>query len=172
MYNGEVNIAQEQLNSFLAVAEDLRVKGLTQGKDEGQADSGRTKSVRPLRSEPPPTKRARHQAANYEDTDDDIQEVQEVPPAPVKIEAGAVALDESKEDIQSFEENYGDFSGYEEQQYEGPGAGAVMGPTQSGLEISKGGSQSITASGRTSIQTNKRWTTFCFKSLQRLNFFP
>merc|ERR1711874_556383 len=30
MYNGEVNIAQEQLNSFLAVAEDLKVKGLTQ----------------------------------------------------------------------------------------------------------------------------------------------
>merc|ERR1712142_5791 len=31
MYHGEVNIAQEELNSFLAVAEDLKVKGLTQG---------------------------------------------------------------------------------------------------------------------------------------------
>merc|ERR1712003_385648 len=30
MYHGEVNVAQEDLNSFLAVAEDLRVKGLTQ----------------------------------------------------------------------------------------------------------------------------------------------
>jgi len=30
MYNGEVNVAQEELNSFLAVAEDLKVKGLTQ----------------------------------------------------------------------------------------------------------------------------------------------
>jgi len=30
MYHGEVNIAQEELNSFLAVAEDLKVKGLTQ----------------------------------------------------------------------------------------------------------------------------------------------
>merc|ERR1712021_213810 len=30
MYQGEVNVAQEELNSFLAVAEDLRVKGLTQ----------------------------------------------------------------------------------------------------------------------------------------------
>ena len=27
MYMGEVNVAQEELNSFLAVAEDLRVKG-------------------------------------------------------------------------------------------------------------------------------------------------
>jgi len=30
MYHGEVNVAQEELNSFLAVAEDLKVKGLTQ----------------------------------------------------------------------------------------------------------------------------------------------
>merc|ERR1712217_805257 len=30
MYHGEVNVAQEDLNSFLAVAEDLKVKGLTQ----------------------------------------------------------------------------------------------------------------------------------------------
>ena len=37
MYMGEVNVAQEDLNSFLAVAEDLKVKGLTQG--EGAPDS-------------------------------------------------------------------------------------------------------------------------------------
>merc|ERR1719178_150098 len=29
MYRGEVNVAQEELNSFLAIAEELRVKGLT-----------------------------------------------------------------------------------------------------------------------------------------------
>jgi len=39
MYHGEVNIAQEELNSFLAVAEDLRVKGLT------QSHSGEVKKV-------------------------------------------------------------------------------------------------------------------------------
>jgi len=32
MYHGEVNVAQEELNSFLSVAEDLRVKGLTQSQ--------------------------------------------------------------------------------------------------------------------------------------------
>ena len=30
LYHGEVNVAQEELNSFLAVAEELKVKGLTQ----------------------------------------------------------------------------------------------------------------------------------------------
>eukprot|EP00092_Neocalanus_flemingeri_P019432 GFUD01021050.1.p1 GENE.GFUD01021050.1~~GFUD01021050.1.p1 ORF type:complete len:351 (-),score=69.41 GFUD01021050.1:374-1426(-) len=36
MYHGEVNVAQEELNSFLAVAEDLRVKGLTQNQSGNQ----------------------------------------------------------------------------------------------------------------------------------------
>ena len=30
MYQGEVNIGQEELNHFLAVAEDLQLKGLTE----------------------------------------------------------------------------------------------------------------------------------------------
>jgi len=48
MYHGEVNVAQEELNSFLAVAEDLRVKGLTQNN----SSSSETKSS----SNPPPSK--------------------------------------------------------------------------------------------------------------------
>jgi len=38
MYHGEVNVAQEELNSFLAVAEDLRVKGLTQNQTGSSTD--------------------------------------------------------------------------------------------------------------------------------------
>jgi len=39
MHMGEVNVAQEELNSFLAVAEDLRVKGLTQNNSTGDASA-------------------------------------------------------------------------------------------------------------------------------------
>merc|ERR1712037_657112 len=48
MYHGEVNIAQDELNSFLAVAEELQVKGLTQN---GGAPSSTPLPKRP--SEPP-----------------------------------------------------------------------------------------------------------------------
>ena len=42
MYHGEVNVAQDELNSFLAVAEVLRVKGLTQT----QLDKGKIRSTK------------------------------------------------------------------------------------------------------------------------------
>jgi len=48
MYLGEVNVGQEDLNSFLSVAEDLRVKGLTQNSP----GEGSLKTV-PKHSTPP-----------------------------------------------------------------------------------------------------------------------
>lgn len=74
MYQGEVNVAQEELNSFLVVAEDLRVKGLTQNNSEAGTEvtgrggsrsepgkSGGHQRVRepPDRGEAPPPKRQR-----------------------------------------------------------------------------------------------------------------
>ena len=55
MYQGEVNVAQEELNSFLAVAEDLRVKGLTQSTEE----PGKRRENPPPRDPVPPPKRPR-----------------------------------------------------------------------------------------------------------------
>jgi len=98
MYMGEVNVAQEELNSFLAVAEDLRVKGLTQN-NASDSSSSKTKQDQPKNilprpretpdrepAPPPPPKRPRpittpaQTFSNY-NQDDDIQEV-----VPVKSE--------------------------------------------------------------------------------------
>merc|ERR1719186_437435 len=102
MYQGEVSVAQEEPNSFLSVAEDLRVKGLTQNHSATQ-NTKRESNQKPSpvhkpnprpperEYEPPPTKRPRlphHAHAPFTPAsnslhtpDDDIQEV-----APVKIE--------------------------------------------------------------------------------------
>jgi len=56
MYHGEVNVAQDELNSFLAVAEELRVKGLTQNN---QSSSSRPAKEERLRASPPPPAKSR-----------------------------------------------------------------------------------------------------------------
>ena len=40
MYNGEVNVAQESLNAFLAAAEELAVKGLSSHEAVGASKKG------------------------------------------------------------------------------------------------------------------------------------
>jgi len=101
MYMGEVNVAQEELNSFLAVAEDLRVKGLTQNNSSSESSAAnkpkqeQPKTIIPRPRDPPerdpvpPPKRPRPtppapapvQSYQTYDQDDDIQEV-----VPVKSE--------------------------------------------------------------------------------------
>jgi len=101
MYHGEVNVAQEELNSFLAVAEELKVKGLTQNgsdKSTGRTDPISSSKQRPR--EPPEridsiSKRPRqspqyptpsHQSKpSFQQDDDDIQEVLPVKSEPVSI---------------------------------------------------------------------------------------
>merc|ERR1719400_2050676 len=92
MYHGEVNVAQEELNSFLAVAEDLRVKGLTQ--NQGGSAERRPKSpvskpsitrppdrdIQPAIKRPRPAEQPRNNInpnsslSNRPVDDDDIQE--------------------------------------------------------------------------------------------------
>eukprot|EP00092_Neocalanus_flemingeri_P015457 GFUD01016734.1.p1 GENE.GFUD01016734.1~~GFUD01016734.1.p1 ORF type:complete len:354 (-),score=90.17 GFUD01016734.1:152-1213(-) len=130
MYNGEVNVAQEELNTFLSVAEDLRVKGLTQNnsgtpkKNPPTQENARqiTRPREPPEREPlappPQPKRPRptpvptHQVANpvksYQSQyDDDIQEVvpvksepREPPPPTSQIETHTEFSNHGQEMIQ------------------------------------------------------------------------
>ena len=75
MYMGEVNVAQEELNSFLAVAEELRVKGLTQA--EGSSSSNLQDREPPEKEHRPPSKQSRVR---------EKEEVTEVARLPVKVE--------------------------------------------------------------------------------------
>ena len=94
MYHGEVNVAQEELNNFLLVADELKIKGLSQNlncpvsqKSSSAAFSGKTakaaaaaqtlstaqsSSVPPVRLPPPPSSRSSSPSAKR-------QRVYEVP---------------------------------------------------------------------------------------------
>ena len=93
MYHGEVNVAQEDLNSFLAVAERLRVRGLCQNDGGKPGSSTGNKPGTPqvekpkgrsldLQGTPPPLepqlKRPRIVAPAAAEED----EVEELPPPP------------------------------------------------------------------------------------------
>ena len=139
MYHGEVNVAQEELNSFLMVAEELRVKGLTQTQGEGAKASppasmpSRPESQplpllaasSPLPSTPPPAKRPRPSTAPSLSFPNNTQqpEVQEVSmPHPVKSEPVSSGPDESTSlaPLYPDEEQYEDYpeeEHYAEDQY-------------------------------------------------------
>jgi len=91
MYHGEVNIAQEELNSFLATAEDLQVKGLTQNNSDKQHKVEIPKPKLPARPVPeiiePAVATSRHPTTNTYCQVQEVQEVQEVEEViPVKSE--------------------------------------------------------------------------------------
>jgi len=151
MYHGEVNVAQEELNSFLAIAEDLKVKGLTQNKSEDaprQQSNKKQARTLPERTEPlTMPKISRQQAipeptpmmntiqSSYQAEDDDIQEVVPVKTEPVHIapEPHHAQLDHSQvEDntldnsLAMYEDNYAEYGNYED------GADAMMAVDNSG----------------------------------------
>jgi len=79
MYHGETNVAQEDLNSFLAVAEDLQVKGLT---TPAGAASNRSLPSKPVNREPP----SRRPPAAPPQQQQEVEEVEEIPQPVVKPE--------------------------------------------------------------------------------------
>jgi len=107
MYQGEVNVAQEELNSFLAVAEELKVKGLTQNNSSSGSSSKKGQEnnrppshprERPERDSFPPPKKQRttinpnitipqmQTPSNNSIIVTDNEDIQEVSPSTVKPE--------------------------------------------------------------------------------------
>ena len=124
MYHGEVSVAQEDLNSFLATAEELEVKGLTQTNDKETKTLRRTDKSRPStvsnnshkqKSKSDPVSHGPPQLQE----DDDILEVVPIKTEPTSVMAGdpvlgvvAMAQEEQQEVYEDTVE-YGDY-GYEE----------------------------------------------------------
>jgi len=160
MYHGEVNVAQEELNSFLAVAEDLKVKGLTQGNNSSDSKSSHT--APPPRPDPPkarlpdptppPVKRPRpgpspsqqprqiapSQPAYSQEQDDDIQEVAPIVKSEPASHVPAEAQYQQGQGIvadpnMEYGEEYGEYEGYEEGDYDT----SMMDPNMSGADGNK-----------------------------------
>merc|ERR1712098_418613 len=96
MYHGEANIAQEDLNSFLAVAEELKVKGLTQNQSENSKPVRTSETKNISKIVPPHQKIVPKIAPPQRPADDDIQEI-----VPVKAEPGTAASQIQREDFYS-----------------------------------------------------------------------
>ena len=130
MYLGMVNVAQEDLDSFLSVAQDLCIKGLTQ---DGQQPSNSSSSVPPpstspgLKSTPPPAKRAKLKSNGDNVKSSAVPSIpKKEPKMDVKIDPDCIQIDESPAD-----DDQGDtMDGYEDY-YE-------AGPSDPGAEDGKG----------------------------------
>ena len=115
-----MNVAQEDLNTFLAVAEDLKVKGLTQNQ-AGSNNSSRPAPKPEVKAKPPDRDMKRSAPAPRAPTmaepeDDDIQEVIPVKTEPAPSQAELYQQDAQQSgQLQQFEDGameYGDYEDY------------------------------------------------------------
>ena len=81
MYHGEVNIAQQELDSFLSVAEELKIRGLTQTSSSSQSESRTDNSDR--------TKRKSVTTARPAEEEEEIQEIVSIKTEP-PVSAGSL----------------------------------------------------------------------------------
>merc|ERR1711915_1171442 len=109
MYHGEVNVAQEELNSFLSVAEDLKVKGLTQNNSEKEIQIPPSTTSQPNRTHsrvtPLQARQERVPKANLPDQTPEVQshnsrsnirqetDIQEI--VPIKTEPNSYTHDQN-----------------------------------------------------------------------------
>lgn len=150
MYYGEVNVAHEDLNGFLSVAEDLKIKGLTQSDNNKKSEE--TKEV-PERERPAPAQKQKHPIApdpgpppkrprplvpvnppvqrNLEVIDNEIEEIR----PPIKTEPGpafssSIAVQDEHEADNSSADGYGgegyDYVQYDEGNNEGFGNDSIV----------------------------------------------
>jgi len=195
MYHGEVNVAQEELNSFLAVAEDLKVKGLTQGNNSSDSKSSHT--APPPRPDPPkarlpdptppPVKRPRpgpspsqqprqiapSQPAYSQEQDDDIQEVAPIVKSEPTSHVPAEAQYQQGQGIvadpnMEYGEEYGEYEGYEEGDYDT----SMMDPNMSGADGNKDVDDLVLQNMTKSLDEEGKilWScAFCGKSARHKN---
>jgi hypothetical protein len=115
MYNGEVNVSQNDLNRFLSVAEDLQVRGLAQGKGGGNGSMNHAKSSKgsaqsSSRAGPASKKRKLQNKSAEDDSylDDSTSGVKDEPEGNVFVESGGGAdgeFGDGEEDYE-YDENY------------------------------------------------------------------
>ena len=156
MYYGEVNIAQEELNSFLAVAEELKVKGLTQNQSQNSSQNQKSNNPAPKMMTPTPSKTmpgSRPRVRTKQDPEPDDVIIEETPVPNVKTEPPSV----TDHPVASYEDE--EYQDYQDPGYEDDGGQAMAAystqPAASNVEFESGKGETIF------LLKTLHWQHFC-----------